>query len=488
MKEGDIMGKFVKIIITVLFILIVNTVFSLVLYTYGHDVPPKYFIKDGKIQGLCNDIISELNKELKSSNIEIRYKSNTLFTPNEVLEKLERNEIQILVGIGYFQEKEDNLEYVKFPLYSIRETFTIRKGMEDKINTLQNVRIGVIGGTLPSRKVSSIFKKSEIKTFKNPQEAISALDKGTIDAIFWATLPHGYYISLYPDKYNNIELISEKIYHYVVVSKNLSKVVTDKIYKAIKVVNEKGVIENLIKKYKLDGLALPGNNVEILLVDWKPYEWYDEKEGKWKGFDVDTVSSVFKRLGFQAIFRTLPWERCLGAMKVYAYDGIMSVMVSDERKEFLLYPDEPLSTGVDVLFRMKNRNIPLDSIENIPKTIICGYSSGYGYGSWFWNAPFTKEPVIDDVTGFTLLRNGRLDLFVCNLIVGKSIAKDLGMEKDVVYSKNFGEKMIYYLAFSKNFHGSFLQALFAQELKNFKKTQEYREILKRYGLEYNDLW
>lgn len=475
-------------VITLFLVISTNVLFSLTLYTYGHDVVPKYLLKDGKIEGLCNDIILELNKELKSSDIEIRYKSTSLFTPNEVLDKLERNEIQILVGIGYFQERENKLEYIKFPLYSIRETFTIKKGMEDKINTLQNVRIGVIGGTVPSKKLSSVFKKSEIKTFKNPQEAITALDKDTIDAIFWATLPHGYYISLYPDKYTNIELISEKIYHYVAVNKNLSKVVTDKIYKAIKVLNEKGTIENLIKKYKLREFVMPGNNIEILTIDWKPYEWYAKDEGKWKGFDVDTVSNVLKRIGFQTIFRTLPWERCLEAMKIRAYDGIMSLRINEERKVFLLFPDEPLSTGIDVLFRLKNKNIPFDSLENIPKNVICGYSAGYAYGDWFWNLPFTKEPVTDDITGFNLLKNGRLDLFVCNLIVGKSLIKDLGMEKEVVYSKNLGEKMIYYLAFSKNFHGNFLKEFFTEELRNFKRTQEYRKILKQYGLEYNDLW
>lgn len=165
----------------------------------------------------------------------------------------------------------------------------------------------------------------------------------------------------------------------------------------------------------------------------------------------------------------------------------MSLRINDERKTYLVFPDEPLSTGYDVLFKMKNKNIDISSLENIPSNVTCGYSSGYAYGDWFWNAKFRKEPILDDVTGFELLKNGRIDLFVCNLLVGKSIAKDLGIENDVEYSKIFSEKMIYYVAFSKNFHGTYLSEIFTPELQKFKKSSDYENILKKYGLTLKDL-
>jgi polar amino acid transport system substrate-binding protein len=125
-------------------------------------------------------------------------------------------------------------------------------------------------------------------------------------------------------------------------------------------------------------------------------------------------------------------------------------------------------------------------LEDISSNVLCGYVEGYAYDDWFWNAKFKKVAVPDDVTGFKLLQSGRIQLFVCNLLVGKQLAKDLGIE--VQHSPVFGEKMSYYLAFSKNYQGSYLSEVFSRRLKEFKLTDEYLKILKRYGITYDDFW
>ncbi|ODN30601.1 substrate-binding periplasmic protein [Fervidobacterium thailandense] len=459
-----------------------------VLYTYAQHMRPKYFLKSGKIAGFCHDILLALNEELRSEGIEIRYKNDALMATTEILNALERNEIQIFVGLGYSDSYGRRFNFVKTPLYGMREVFLIRISQHESIYSQRIVNVGVLKGTVPSARVKEVFEGLRLVQFDNIDDAIKALDKGQIDTIYGGALVLGSYVKDNPKKYQLLGVFTDKFYHYVVVNRTVDTNVVTKLERAIKRIHEKRVIEKIIKKNNLGDFVLPGNVVEILLIDWRPYEWYDKVEKRWKGVDVDVVSSVFKKLGFVTEFVSFPWERCLQAMRALAYDGIMSLRKSREREEFLVFPDEPLSTGVDLLFKMKNKQLDISRLENIPEDVVCGYTLGYAYGDWFWNAKFKKEAVATDELGFRMLKRGKIDLFICNLLVAKHLLRELRMENEVEHSKNFGEVMIYHIAFSKNYHGQYLASLFGPELRKFKKTTEYSKILQRYGLKYEDFW
>jgi len=45
-----------------------------------------------------------------------------------------------------------------------------------------------------------------------------------------------------------------------------------------------------------------------------------------------------------------------------------------------------------------------------------------------------------------------------------------------------------HVAFSKNFHGVYLAGIFSEKLREFKGTSEYRNILKKYGIAYEEMW
>ncbi|MGQ9856380.1 MAG: substrate-binding periplasmic protein [Fervidobacterium sp.] len=457
-----------------------------ILYTYAQDIVPKYIVQENNISGFCHDIIIELNKELKKDNVEIRYKSSTARPIQQIINSLSNKEIQIFVGVPHSEEWEKSVKYVRLPLYGVREMFIIKSDMENVLNVKESMKVGVIGGTVTARKVPNMPQRQEIVEYKNIAEAIEALEKGKVDTLFLSSLVAGHYISQSKGKYKSMNAPSEKSYRYIIISKSVDDKVTKVVESALKKLLVSGVIDKLIKKYGLEGYVLPENVVEILLVDWKPYEWYDKGKKEWVGMDVDVVKKVFSELGFKPVFLTFPWTRCLELMKMKMYDGVMSVRDIEERKDFLAFPKEPISTGVDVLFKLKSKNINISSLENIPKQALCGFTDGYAYGDWFWNAKFRKINVSTDEMGFELLKAGRIDLFVCNLIVGKHIVQE--MKLDVEHSPTFGEKMIYHVAFSKNFHGVYLADIFSEKLRELKSTSEYRNILKKYGIKYEEMW
>ncbi len=481
-----IFKEFLIVILVVLFSIATFSQSSVILYTYAQDIVPKYIIQGNSISGFCHDIIVELNKELKKDNVEIRYKSSTAKPIQQIISSLSNKETQIFVGVPHSEEWEKNVKYIRLPLYGVREIYIIKSDMENVLNVKESMKVGVIGGTVTARKIPNMPQEQEIFEYKSIAEAIEALDKGKVDTLFLSSLPLGYYISQSKGKYKSMNAPSEKCYQYIVFSKSVDDKVIRVVEEALRKILINGVIDRLIKKYGLEGYVLPGNVVEILLVDWKPYEWYDKDKKDWVGMDVDVVKKVFSELGFKPVFLSFPWTRCLELMKTKMYDGVMSVRDIEERKDFLTFPREPISAGFDVLFKLKSKKIDISSLEKIPKEALCGYGDGYAYGDWFWNAKFRKINVSTDEMGFELLKLGRIDLFVCNLIVGKHIAQE--MKLDVEYSPVFSEKMIYYVAFSKNFHGVYLAGIFSEKLQEFKGTPEYRNILKKYGIAYEEMW
>lgn len=286
-------------------------IFGIVLYTYPQDAIPKYFKLGDDLSGLCNDIIKALNSELSKENIKIEYKSKNPLTISEIFNALEKNEIDIFIGAAYSEDRKDKVQYVKTPLYGLREMFILKKRSSNVIHFSSLTRIGVIGDTVTSKSLPNIFNKSQITAFKNINEALKALDENKIDALFYSSIVLGYILSQNPNKYEKLNLVDEKYYHYVVLSKKVNNYVSQKIEEAIKSFHKKGTIASLINKYKLQDYVLPGNVVEILTIDWKPYEWYDEKEKIWKGFDVDTVTKVFEKLGYKVVPDT-PLGKMLG--------------------------------------------------------------------------------------------------------------------------------------------------------------------------------
>jgi len=457
-----------------------------ILYTYAQNAEPKFMLSGGNITGLCHDIVQEMNKELRSEGIRIEYKSKELRSISEIFNALSKNEIQIFIGAAYSEKRESYATYLQPPLYGLREMFLINSSDVMRFAEKQYAKIGVIGSTVTSESLPTIAPKQEVIPFKNINDAIKALERKEIDTVFYSSLTLGYMLKNSKGKFEALKGPSEKYYHYVVLSKSVDKDVVAKIQIALEKLHKDGVVRALIKKYGLNDYVIPGNVVEILAVDWEPYEWYDTVRKEWVGVDVDVVRAVLSKMGYEASFLTFPWSRCVELMKIGAYDGIMSLRITQERQAFLSYPDEPLSTGKDVLFKLRSSELNFERLEDISFNVLCGYTEGYAYGDWFWNAKFKKIAVSDDVTGFKLLQSGRIQLFVCNLLVGKQLAKDLGIE--VQPSPVFEEKMIYYLAFSKNYQGSYLSEVFSRRLKEFKLTDEYLKILTRYGITYDDFW
>ncbi|NUU96496.1 hypothetical protein XO10_09565 [Marinitoga sp. 1135] len=471
-----------KVYVLIVFFLAVIMAFSdkIILKTTFQIAPPKYYIEDNEVKGICYEIYEELNKRLEKYNIEIqwdgKFKNMTYIT-----EELSKGFIDIFIGIAKNDYRENIMNFSDFPLYSVTYMILTNKDFNKSLNEL---KLGVIKGTKTEQLFFEVTKnKNKAIEFENIEEAINPYLKNKIEGVFYNSLTLGYYYNKSLKKISKIvNMPMPKYYHYIGFSRKVSEDIKNIVDKEIKEIVINGTVEKILEKYGLKEFAKPGNYLKLANVDWPPYEWYEN--GEWKGIDTEVLKRVFENMGFKVDIIYLNWLRVLDYIKKGIIDGTFSLSVTDERRKYMLFSEEPLSTGADV-FIYKNKNINFeDDISNYK----CGYVKGFNYNDRLKDFNLQYYAVSDDIIGIKGFINDRFDIYVIDKNVALYYLKKFNY-KGQVYFYPISKKNMYYIGLSrKNEFSEEIIKMFNEELKRFKKTEEYREILKKYNITYEDLW
>lgn len=223
------------------------------------------------------------------------------------------------------------------------------------------------------------------------------------------------------------------------------------------------------------------SRLEIVTDPWPPYAY--EQNGQAVGTDVDTALAVFKQMGIHAEIKLLPWKRCLAMVENKQADAILAASITEERKAFLHFPIEPVSTGVTVFFKRKGEDINTIDLSNTGD-LRTGAMLGYKYCQELDESPLIKNAarVSELEQNFNKLLLERLDLIVAVESVGFFKAQAMGISDkiEVVPAARFCEGGNY-LAFAKKPGNDELSEKFGQALLQFKQTSAYRRILQKYG-------
>ncbi len=221
--------------------------------------------------------------------------------------------------------------------------------------------------------------------------------------------------------------------------------------------------------------------LDIVTDTWAPYAY--EQSGQVLGTDTEIALAVLKRLGVEAQIRLLPWRRCLAMMRAQEADAILAVSITEPRKAFMHFPLEPVSTGVTVFFRKAQGNISTVDLAN-PQALRAGAMMGYKYCDDIDNSPLMKQAsrVSSLEQNFNKLLRGRLELVVEVESVGFYTLQQMQLSDriDIVPDARYCEGGNY-LAFAKKPGYEMLAQRFSEALRQFKGTNEYQAILKKYG-------
>lgn len=222
--------------------------------------------------------------------------------------------------------------------------------------------------------------------------------------------------------------------------------------------------------------------LNIVVDVWPPYVWLDGNE--LKGVDVDVTKAVFAELKIPVTLELMPWNRCLVMVENKQADAILDASITSERRNFLYFPDEPVSKGVTVFFKRKGHHIPFSGLNDL-EGLKVGAIAGYSYCDEIDSAPFFKQVdrVVTLEQNFKKLLLGRIDVLIEVDSVGYFAAKSLNISNqiDVIPNANYCQSGSY-LAFSKKPGHEHLAIQFGQALSKFKNTDNYLKILKKYGL------
>ncbi|KZY41700.1 MULTISPECIES: ABC transporter substrate-binding protein [unclassified Oleiphilus] len=173
----------------------------------------------------------------------------------------------------------------------------------------------------------------------------------------------------------------------------------------------------------------------------------------------------------------------MGLVKNKKADAILAASITEERKEFLHFPSEPVSKGVTVFFKKATNSISSIDLNN-PKNLRVGAILGYKYCDELHNSHLlenaSRVPTLEQSLNMLLL--GRIDLAIGVELVGFHKAREMGIldQLTIVGSKRYcpGGN---YLAFAKKPGLEELSLRFSEELTKFKTTDEYKQILAKYG-------
>jgi polar amino acid transport system substrate-binding protein len=240
--------------------------------------------------------------------------------------------------------------------------------------------------------------------------------------------------------------------------------------------------------------------VRIIFNSLPPWQYVDEISGKPQGIAVELTETVFNSLDRTVEFEAQPWARAWQSILNGGVDAILSVSKNDYRLKHLDYLNESLWSSEYVFFtHVKNKHKYKQGTFDVTVSpqIKIGIVNGFSYNPEFWKrlpytnghttyTPLNREyhkslyAVPKQEMLFKMLARERIDLVICDKVVGKYLLKMLEIDEMVIPFEHVLFRKNYPLAFNKN--SSYIESNeliieIDEELKRMKKNGDYQKIV-----------
>jgi ABC-type amino acid transport substrate-binding protein len=212
---------------------------------------------------------------------------------------------------------------------------------------------------------------------------------------------------------------------------------------------------------------------------WPPFT---DPEDPRKGICFALTGAIFRSQGVAVDKLFLPPARTIRALVNLEVDAACQFWRTPERAEVLLF-SEPYLYNEVVFFVPADSGVEYRSLRDLEGYTI-GVVRDYYNGEAFEAADHLDKYVCDtsqQVLG--MLARGRLDMGVCDRIVGRTIIKRLGLEGRLkTLPKPLFRAGLHLVAGKRHPRGEAIIRTFNAGLEAIRRSGEYRRILESYGV------
>ncbi|CAM3664627.1 Extracellular solute-binding protein [Pseudomonas reidholzensis] len=218
--------------------------------------------------------------------------------------------------------------------------------------------------------------------------------------------------------------------------------------------------------------------LRLVTDEWAPYVY--QQDGQPKGIDYEVAREVFQRLGIELDVQFMPWKRCLVMVEQGLADGVLDIFLSEARKAYMVFPEEPMSEAEFVLLRKRGQGPAVERLADL-QGLTVGTSPGYNYGAAFNQSPlFKREPAPTHEANFGKLMLGRIDLLVTDRRVGRYLQQQLGLQQDLEQQPLVISRNQQFLGLARKPGRDKIARAFADELRRFKQEPAYASLVAQY--------
>lgn len=196
------------------------------------------------------------------------------------------------------------------------------------------------------------------------------------------------------------------------------------------------------------------------------------------GMDTEVLIRFCESKGISPQFRALPWKRALAEAQQGRIQGIFSLFRSDERDQFLYFPETPINSVRTVVVGRKADNLTINSLEGL-KGLRVGVLHAYKYGPEFDNMTGLNKIFCRDKRELiTLLDRERVDVTMDAADVFNFKVQEYGFNRAKFEILHQVRTNPIFVAFSKAGLGERGQELAAEFSAFFQKLEESGELEK----------
>jgi polar amino acid transport system substrate-binding protein len=240
----------------------------------------------------------------------------------------------------------------------------------------------------------------------------------------------------------------------------------------------------------LSGQAWPADSLQLVTDRLPPFE--DLDNDKAPGFSIEVLRQVFAAMGQDASFESFPWDRSWRMVYRGERDGMFTALRTSERERICYFPDEALKQERWVFFvrTADVGKLKFSSFDDLVGHDIAVHGPADGVfeqptvSPELWKFLVEHHNMVETFgTGvsFRMLAAGRVDYAVANLTTGIRYIDAMGLTGKIepltarsVIEDGFS------VCFSKARVSPSLVEAFSRALKQFKQTEAFQVIYRKY--------